>query len=273
MKNNISQNAKGLITLFAFSALLYSCNKKDLIVRVDYPASTVGISQAAIATLGPGANGLYTITAKIEGQPYRYLVDLTGTKFNIPLGVIRAGVDLSGAVGINIASVSDTVTKMKTAGKLPAATEILPSTAYTLPASVNIEDNSSYAGFTMAVDLNFLIANLTKKYAIAVAISSGKAETINSKLSIAVIYIDPAQVLLPVANFSNDVDNLSKTANFINLSANGVGYSWNYGDGSPVETTVSPSHKYAAAGPYTIALSATGITGVPSVKTTTITIP
>jgi hypothetical protein len=272
MKNNLFQYSKGLIAVFVFSALLFSCNKKDIVVDFKYPGATVGIAQAAVATVGPGANGIFTITPKITGQSYRYIADVAGSKFNIPLGVIKSAVNLSGAVSVNIAANTDTVTKMITAGKLPATTEILPPAAFNLPASVNIEDGATGATFTLAVDLNFLVSNIAKKYAIAVAISSSKNEIINSKLSIAVIYIDPSQVLLPVANFSNDVDSYVKTGNFINLSSNGVSYSWNFGDGSAAETTVSPSHKYSASGTYTVTLTTTGVTGTPSVKTTNITI-
>jgi PKD repeat protein len=82
-------------------------------------------------------------------------------------------------------------------------------------------------------------------------------------------------VILPVANFSSYVYNDTRTANFVNLSANAVSYSWSFGDGSTVSTDVSPNHKYTAAGTYTITLTTTGIaaSGAPSVKTSTVTIP
>jgi hypothetical protein len=271
MKKIFLQYTKGLTALLVFSALLGSC-KKDLVVDAPYPAQSVGIAEAAVATVGPGANGIYSITPKITGQAYRFIADVPTTKFNVPLGVIRSGVDLSGALTINIAANTDTITRLITAGRLVAGTELLPSSAYTLPASVNLDDKAVSGTFTLAIDLNFLITNIAKKYAVAVSISSSKSNLVNPKLSVAVIYIDPSQVLLPVANFSNSVDNIAKKAGFINLSSNGVSYSWNYGDGSPVETTVSPSHKYAASGVYTVSLTTTGITGTPSVKTTNITI-
>jgi PKD repeat protein len=78
---------------------------------------------------------------------------------------------------------------------------------------------------------------------------------------------------VPVANFSNSIENAFKKANFVNLSANGVTYSWNFGDASPLETKASPSHTYAASGTYAVSLTTTGITGTPSVKTTNIVIP
>jgi len=50
-----------------------------------------------------------------------------------------------------------------------------------------------------------------------------------------------------------------------------AGYSWDFGDGSPFDTTPSPSHTYAAAGTYTATLTVTdnqGATGAASVTVT-----
>lgn len=77
-------------------------------------------------------------------------------------------------------------------------------------------------GFTLAIDLTFLITNIAKKNAIGVSVSSAKTEIVNNKLSTAVIFIDPAQVLLPIANFTNSIDNLSKIRNYVNTSGNGI---------------------------------------------------
>lgn len=273
MKNNLAKYAKGLAAVLSISTLIFSCKKDDIVVDFSYPAATVGIAQAAVATVGPGANGVYTITPKIYDQTYRYIADVATSKFNVPLGVLRSGVDVSGSLSVSVSVNPDTVTKMIAALKLPAGTELLPSTAYTLPGSVTIEDNAVSATFTLAVDLNFLTTNITKKYAVPVAISASKSDLVNPKLAVAVIYIDPTAVLVPVANFSNSVENAFKKANFVNLSANGVTYSWNFGDASPVETKASPSHTYAAAGTYVVSLTTTGIAGTPTVKTTNIVIP
>jgi PKD repeat protein len=273
MKNNLVKYSKSLAAVVGISTLIFSCKKDDIVVDFNYPAATVGIAQAAVATVGPGANGVYTITPKIYDQTYRFIGDVATSKFNIPLGIIRSAVDLSGSVSVNVAANTDTVTKMITAAKLPAGTELLPSSAYTLPGSVSIESDAVSGSLTLAVDLNFLIANITKKYAVAVAISASKSDLVNPKLAIAVIYIDPTAVLVPVANFSNSVENAFRKANFVNLSANGISYSWNFGDGSPAETKASPGHTYTSAGTYTISLTTTGITGTPSVKTTNIVIP
>ncbi|MBC7887874.1 MAG: DUF1735 domain-containing protein [Ferruginibacter sp.] len=274
MKKNLLKYTRACLALLVFSALFYSC-KKAKIIETEYPAQVMYISQSAVAAVGPNANGVYAITPNIPAQAYRFIVDAAAAKFNVPLGVIRSGVDLSGNVSAGITVSTDTIAKAIFWGNLPAGTEVLPATAYTLPASVDVINGSGYGTFTLAIDLNFLRTNLSKKYAVAVSISNPKSVTVNPKLSLALIYIEPAQVLVPVASFSNYIDNPSKTASFINFSANGISYSWNFGDGSPADTTVSPSHKYALPGTYTVTLTTTGIagTGIPSVLPATVVIP
>ena len=54
-----------------------------------------------------------------------------------------------------------------------------------------------------------------------------------------------------------------------------LSYVWNFGDGSATATTANASHTYAAAGSYTVSLSATdnhGVPGVPNPKTSQVTV-
>lgn len=64
---------------------------------------------------------------------------------------------------------------------------------------------------------------------------------------------------LPVANFTAVPDTVCATTPvaFLNNSTGATTYSWNFGDGTPVVTTTSPSHPYTAAGNYTVQLIAT----------------
>jgi PKD repeat protein len=50
------------------------------------------------------------------------------------------------------------------------------------------------------------------------------------------------------------------------------GYSWNFGDGSPAVTGVTPTHVYAHAGPYTVTLTATDDAGLSATSTQVVTI-
>ncbi|MCI5054537.1 MAG: PKD domain-containing protein, partial [Flavobacteriales bacterium] len=47
------------------------------------------------------------------------------------------------------------------------------------------------------------------------------------------------------------------TVNFINTSTNGISYEWDFGDGSPINTTNSPAHTYTSAGLFDATLIAT----------------
>lgn len=51
------------------------------------------------------------------------------------------------------------------------------------------------------------------------------------------------------------------TVNFVNNSTNAGSYSWNFGDGSPASSAISPSHVYTQAGNYTVSLSASNSFG------------
>src|SRR5687767_3111793 len=67
----------------------------------------------------------------------------------------------------------------------------------------------------------------------------------------------------PVANFT--VTNAGCPGpceiTFTNTSTYATTYSWNFGDYTPVNTTLSPAHTYSVAGTYTVTLTATGVGG------------
>ncbi|MFZ2899061.1 MAG: PKD domain-containing protein [Saprospiraceae bacterium] len=62
----------------------------------------------------------------------------------------------------------------------------------------------------------------------------------------------------PNAGFSADVNGLTVT--FTNTTTGGVNYSWDFGDGG-TSTAESPSHTYAAGGPYIVTMTATNPNG------------
>lgn len=287
MKKLISIN-KYVLLVSAAAALFASCSKKNPILDAPYPDQQIYMTQSAIASFG-GNNtfsGVYTITPAIYNQPPRFTADVAAGKVSIPLGITRSGITTNGAYTIGIAANTDTVAKLIAAGKFNVladpllTTELLPATALTIPPTVELADGNTNTNFTIGVNLGFLINSATatpkKRYAVAIAISiPGKTSLVKTSLATTVLFIDPVQLIFPVANFSSYIYRETRTANFLNLSANGVSYSWNFGDGSNLLTTPSASHVYAAAGTYTVTLTTTGITGsgVPSVKSVAITIP
>ncbi|MGZ4033257.1 MAG: T9SS type A sorting domain-containing protein [Bacteroidia bacterium] len=74
---------------------------------------------------------------------------------------------------------------------------------------------------------------------------------------------------LPNAAFSSGVT--ASTAAFTNSSTDNLTNSWNFGDGSPANTTANPSHTYSANGTYTVHLIVSNLCGTDSV-THTVTI-
>ncbi len=275
MKNIfISNKTIFLVATFALITMV-SCKKKDYIVDAIYPDQTIGISQAAVATVGPGANGVYRVTPSVVGSDFKYKVNTTTGKVNISMAVLRSGINLDGAVVADlVVAGADTINKLKATGLImPTATQVLPSSEFTIPSSVTIENGKAAGEFNLEVNLSFLAANLTDKYAIAIRLASSKLGLVNPGLAVAIVYIDPTVMLLPTAIFGVAVDVPSKMVEFLNRSTNGVTYSWNYGDGTPVETTPFPKHKYTASGTYSTTLTVTGFTGVTSERISNVVIP
>jgi PKD repeat protein len=75
--------------------------------------------------------------------------------------------------------------------------------------------------------------------------------------------IEEGEPVAPVAGFtSTSPDYLGETTDFTNTSTGtGLSFVWNFGDGSPTSTEENPSHTYAAAGTYTVSLTATNVLG------------
>src|SRR6266550_578255 len=78
----------------------------------------------------------------------------------------------------------------------------------------------------------------------------------------------------PVANFTSSCPTL--TCNFTSTSSDPdgtiAGYSWNFGDGSPVVTTQNPSHTYGAGGNYTVTLTVTDNLGATNARSQGVTV-
>ncbi|MEN9443788.1 MAG: hypothetical protein RIS47_678 [Bacteroidota bacterium] len=82
--------------------------------------------------------------------------------------------------------------------------------------------------------------------------------------------ITVAGEVLPVANFSQTATDLS--VSFTNSSTNATTYSWDFGDATTASTETSPTHVSAAAGTYSVKLTATDSKSKSDVKTVSITV-
>lgn len=243
------------IGLFLIAAIVgVSCTKYQEIVEAEYPGQTLYMP----AAVDPNStNGIYMINSvATPGLAYRYVADVPGRKLHVPLAVYRSGVSASGSLSTALTTNTDTVMKLVASGKLPAGTQVLPADKFSLPTSITLADGVSAESFNVTIDLNFLLANLTSKFAIGVGISNN--EKAAGKHTTTVALIDPA-FLVPTANFTRTIS--GRTVTFANTSSNGVSYVWDYGDGTPVSTEKAAPHTYASAGTYTVSLIAVGALG------------
>jgi PKD repeat protein len=234
-----------------------------MIADAEYPEQTIYMPTAVSKYL-INSLPLNTSAVPTPGGPSRYLVDLTGNKLIIPLGVYRAGVNNDGAFSVDISINTDTVSKLITSVD-PAVklnnTELLPSDKYSLPVqTMLVESGTESKKFDFNVDLDFLRANIGKVYAIGVSINSPNIKT-NLKLATTVIVLD-TKFMKPAAAFTSKADATDpKKILFTDTSTYALNYSWNFGDGSAVSTEKSPSHVYSPAGTYTVIHTVTGVTG------------
>lgn len=275
MKNNFNHSIKLFIIFFGTAVLMASCGYKK-IADAPYPDQVIYMPSAK--------NGNFLINTvalpvgnTTPGNTYRYQVDLVARKFIVPLGVYRSGINNSGGFKVDIAVNTDTITKLQTTlpAKLPDGTLLLPADKYSTVSSVEMKDGEEIATFNLSIDLDFLVANSPgKNYALGISVSSTSRKT-NPLLGTTIIVIG-TDMMKPTASFTSSVSSTDvKTWNFASTSTMTVGYSWDFGDGTPVSTLKTPSHTYATAGTYTITLTALGVIGQEnkSTKTTVITVP
>ncbi|MBC7893301.1 MAG: PKD domain-containing protein [Sphingobacteriaceae bacterium] len=243
---------------------LGACKYEEL-AAADYPQQ--------ILYLPTAKNGVFAIASlPAPGVVYRFTVKLAEKKVIVPLSVFRGGVSVDGEVPVTVVANADTVSKMIAASKL-LNTEALPTSKFTLPASVTIPTGGESAPFELSIDLDYLLANPGKKLAVGVSIASPQTP-VNPLLNTTVISIDPA-IFKPTTDFTSKADATTpRKITFTNTSLNALSYSWNFGDGSIPSSEKAPSYTYTNAGTYTVTLTATGITGSTDAvkKTATLTI-
>ncbi len=95
----------------------------------------------------------------------------------------------------------------------------------------------------------------------------------SSTTSRTIVVTDPAQPIIPIANFeiNNNLCEAPCVVSFINASVNAVSYSWDFGDNS-TSTGLNPSHSYNAPNTYTVKLTATSSTNATDTETKTVTV-
>jgi PKD repeat protein len=245
-----------LLLLFAVLGTIVSGCEQD-IADADYPEQTVYLPLSR--------GGIYTVNdTTAPGNPFgRYLLDVENSQLLIPIGIYRSGIDCSGAVTVDLEANNDTVQALidgggfVQSGKTP---EIMPVEAYSFPASVTIEPGKDYAVFNLAIELPFIQANLSKRYALAIRIA-GSSKQVSEQYNTAVIDFD-ARFVGAAPRFSYKATKEDpKVIAFTNLTTYGLSYEWDFGNGQKSTAKSPEAQTYPGYGTYSVSLKSVGIDG------------
>ena len=249
-----------VIVIFSgFMLSLFSCWKDITYRDAEYPDQIIYMTTAYLNNGQRVIDDINRIrgTLPIEGNPYKYVLDMSRREFRVPLAAYRAGVNNKGSFTVNVSAntaVIATINEGRTDKYL-----LIPSDKYTLVSSVEMKDGEELAKFDLIVDLDLLRNNYPDEiFALGVEISSAQMERNENLCTTAVII--HTRIVKPTANFTSDFD-ANRRVSFRNSSLMAEKYEWNFGDGSAISNEEAPSHVYSASGTYTVSLTAIGITG------------
>ncbi len=219
--------------------------------------------QSAASVCNGDSNGLAVVTGVGTG-PWNYTwkdslgnilqntlnATTSDTLFNIPAGIYT--VETSGsACGI----VSDTITVgyLSNMNLLPVSTDI--SCMGLNNGAVMVVPNGgvpAYSFLWSTGDTSNEVQNLSPgNYSVTVSDAAGCSKKIVVSISSTpVLFAD----FLPV-NSDTVILSVDSTKAFLDLSSGGFIYSWNFGDGSALDSTANPSHTYSLAGTYTVSFT------------------
>lgn len=177
-----------IVTLFVTLLFFTSCNKYKEVAKAEYPGQILYMPTAVSGIYYASTDGPNTYNVPTEGGTSHYNVDETKGKLIIPLGVYRGGSSRDGGFSINIAADASAITTLINDGTLTDI-GLLPSEKYVIPASVKMDNGAEFVTFNLEIDLNFLKANLDKKFAIAIGITSSERE-VNPEISTTIVVFD-----------------------------------------------------------------------------------
>ena len=202
-----------------------------------------------------GGNGVYAYTWKKVGSPsILSTVDSLTVTPNSTSSYVFTAVDGCGT------SLSDTVSYTITS---PPLTLTMTPTQYICPgdsAFISVVASGGYGNYYYLWPSNgstaqgiWVYPNSTNSYQVLV---SDECQTFN------VSGFSQVQIVKPVADFTilttNPTENLPTS--FYNLTQNGFGYQWDFGDGG-LSYDIHPTHTYSPSGEYLVTLIATDING------------
>lgn len=141
----------------------------------------------------------------------------------IPIGVSLASFPGS-AFSVDIGTSTDTIAQLIKAGTLPANTIGLKPEQYTIASKVQFPSNAKSAGLELTVPWSVISANLDKKLAVMVELTSSTLHVINPEKSYGIFLIDSENVVeVDVTNdgiYSYSRDNGNQNENALKLIDN-----------------------------------------------------
>jgi|SRR6185437_8968712 len=175
---------------FITLAILSGCEKEAS--SLDYGAPLVYMPQS----MQSGTSIVYNVPSGLDSATYNYVIDSPDNKLNIVLGVLRSGKAANNAFSVAILTNPDTVTTAIANGSLvesPDPTDsivLLPSSAYSLPATVSVPSGSNQSTFYLSVDLTQLKALRGKKAAVAVYLDKPSSYQLDPTSAETIVLID-----------------------------------------------------------------------------------
>ena len=185
MSSFIKLSATAAILFFA--VLFYGCEKD--VKDIDYGNTYIFMPQATLSNLN------YAVPAGRDSASYNFRIE--GNKVKVILGVSRGGKTSGDGYSVNVAADADTVTSLLNANILnPATTQVLPSSIYSLPATVDVPAGSDGATFYLTIDKTQLKTYAGKKLALGVVVKDPSKYMLNAALNKVVVIIDVAALKL-----------------------------------------------------------------------------
>ncbi len=156
----------------------------------DISADKIGIENVYIpqSISASTTDNNYAVPGNINyGDAKNFKEDEASNKVLVYLGVAKSGKQDTQPFTVNLSSRADTINQLITAG---AGFVLLPSTAYSLPASVSLTAGQSSVNFNMVIDKPMLKAYAGKKVAVCVSLSNPTNYSLNDKTKKVIIIID-----------------------------------------------------------------------------------
>ena len=175
--------------LSVFIAFIFSGCDYQEIMSATYPENHIYMPTAKKGVYILNSATPDSVSPVTQGAAYQYMLDIPKNQFIIPMGVYLSGVNEQPAFSVSVAMNADTITSLLSQLAY-AGYEVLPSTYLKFSNKVDFAKNQQDASFNITIDYDYLKANLTKKYLLAVTVSSVDVQT-NKKLSTTVINLNP----------------------------------------------------------------------------------